>query len=186
MSARPEHVIDWNAVACAGEGEFRAARRLLEHWGAVGRTGYYNVLAVRLADPEAFLEDFARRLEAEPGLRNTVSRAMVCRHTFGFQSREEFEARAREAVLAWAPALEGQTFHVRMHRRGFRKALSSLEEEHYLDGALLEELEARGRPGRITFDDPDAVVAVETVGGRAGLSLWTREDLRRYPFLGVD
>lgn len=186
MTARPDPVSDWNAVACAGEGEFRAARRLLEPWGAVGRTGYYNVLAVRLADPDAFLADFARRLEAEPGLRNFVSRVMVCRETFGFQSREEFEARARDAVLAWAPALEGKSFHVRMHRRGFKKALSSLEEEHFLDAVLVEALEARGRPGRITFDDPDAVVAVETVGGRAGLSLWTREDLRRYPFLGVD
>jgi hypothetical protein len=29
-------------------------------------------------------------------------------------------------------------------------------------------------------------VAVETVGTQAGLSLWTREDLKRYPFLRLD
>lgn len=73
MTARSEQVSDWNAVASAGEGEFRAARRLLEPWGAVGRTGYYNLLAARLADPQAFLGEFARRLEVEPGLRNFVS-----------------------------------------------------------------------------------------------------------------
>jgi len=30
------------------------------------------------------------------------------------------------------------------------------------------------------------VIEVETVGNRAGLSIWTREDLRRYPFLRVE
>ena len=27
---------------------------------------------------------------------------------------------------------------------------------------------------------------IETVGGRAGMSLWTGEELRRFPFLHVD
>jgi hypothetical protein len=36
-------------------------------------------------------------------------------------------------------------------------------------------------------DRPDAgrILQIETIDGRAGLSLWRREDLRRYPFLGV-
>jgi tRNA(Ser,Leu) C12 N-acetylase TAN1 len=47
-------------------------------------------------------------------------------------------------------------------------------------------LAAAGTPGSISFDDPDAIVAIESVGQRAGVSLWTREDLRRYPFLRLD
>jgi tRNA(Ser,Leu) C12 N-acetylase TAN1 len=43
-----------------------------------------------------------------------------------------------------------------------------------------------GRPGRINFADPDHVIDIETVGNRAGLSIWSRDDLRRYPFLNVD
>jgi hypothetical protein len=43
-----------------------------------------------------------------------------------------------------------------------------------------------GNPGRITFADPDAILALETVDCRAGLSLWSREDLQRYPFLHLD
>jgi hypothetical protein len=50
----------------------------------------------------------------------------------------------------------------------------------------LEALRATGSPGRIVFDDPDAVVVVEAVGDRAGLSAWGREDLQRYPFLHLD
>ena len=57
--------------------------------------------------------------------------------------------------------------------------------EQFLAGLILESLEKRGEPGHVTFEDPDAVLAVETVGGRAGLSLWNREERERYPFLGV-
>jgi hypothetical protein len=41
-------------------------------------------------------------------------------------------------------------------------------------------------PGRIAFDDPDAIIQVESVDGRAGLSLWNRDELRRLSFLAVD
>jgi tRNA(Ser,Leu) C12 N-acetylase TAN1 len=47
-------------------------------------------------------------------------------------------------------------------------------------------LEMAGAEGEITFEDPDAILALETVGTRAGLSLWTREDLQRYPLLHLD
>lgn len=103
-----------------------------------------------------------------------------------FQSPEEFEAKAREAVGSWLTRLAGKSFHVRLHRRGFKRRLSSQEEERSLDTFLLQSLEQRGTPGRITFDDPDAIIAVETVGQRAGFSLWTREDMQRYPFLKLD
>lgn len=52
-----------------------------------------------------------------------------------------------------------------------------------LDEVLLKALEDLGMPGRLNFEDPDAIVAVETLGQQAGLSLWTREDLKKYPFL---
>ena len=47
-------------------------------------------------------------------------------------------------------------------------------------------LAAAGTPGQISLYDADAVVLIETVGPRAGLALWTRADLARYPFLGAD
>lgn len=72
-----------------------------------------------------------------------------------------------------------------MHRRGFKGKLSTAKEERFLDETLVDALDALSAPGRITFTDPDAILQIETVDGRAGLSLWRREDLRRYPFLGV-
>ena len=54
-----------------------------------------------------------------------------------------------------------------------------------LDQVLLDALVAKDTPGSIAFEDYEAVLAVETVGQRAGLSLWKWEELERYPFLGL-
>jgi tRNA(Ser,Leu) C12 N-acetylase TAN1 len=89
-------------------------------------------------------------------------------------------------VLKWVAQLAGKRFHVRMHRRGMKGRLSSQAEERHLSEVLLAALEEAGTPGRVAFEDPDAVVAVETVGAGAGLSLWSREALHQYPFLKLD
>ena len=53
-------------------------------------------------------------------------------------------------------------------------------------GFRLVKVERAGTPGRISFEDPDAIIAIETIGQRAGMSFWRRADLQRYPFLRVD
>jgi hypothetical protein len=88
--------------------------------------------------------------------------------------------------LQWVPQLAGKGFHVRMYRRGFKGQLISQDEERFLDRVLLEALEQNGTPGHITFDQPDAIVVVETLGQWCGLSCWSHADLQRYPFLKVD
>ena len=82
--------------------------------------------------------------------------------------------------------LRGSSFHVRMHRRGFKGRLSSQREEQFLDHYILTRLEQEQCSGRITFDDPDAIITVETVGQRAGIALWSREERERYLFLNLD
>jgi hypothetical protein len=86
----------------------------------------------------------------------------------------------------WIADLCGKSFHVCLRRRGFKGPLSSQNEEEFLAGVLMEALEKSGSPGRITSADPDAIITIETVDCQAGLSLWTREELQRYPFLRLD
>jgi len=40
-----------------------------------------------------------------------------------------------------------------------------------------------GQLGKVSFTDPDAVIAIDTVDDRAGMALWTREDLARHRLL---
>ena len=179
-------MLDWNVVINLNQRGYRRAFSLLRKFGPVGKTDFFNVLVMEAEDIPGLLENLQKIQSEDPAALSFLSRLIPLTRTFSFRSPEDFEEKSREVVLAWAPELAGKGFHVRMHRRGFKGRLSSLDEEHFLDHVLLEALEKTGTPGRITFDDPDAIVAVETIGQRAGLSLWTREELRRYPFIRLD
>jgi hypothetical protein len=55
--------------------------------------------------------------------------------------------------------------------------LKTPDTEKLLDDAALAATSEIGAPGRLSFTDPDAVVAIDTVDDRAGVALWTREDI---------
>jgi len=177
---------EWNVVINLNEQARKQAYRKLEVFGPMRKTGFFNVLLMQVDDPHAMLETMRQWIQEDPHSLFFLSRIIPATRTFVFQSSEQFEARAKEVVLQWAPALAGKSFHVRMRRRGFKGKISSLEEEHFLDGLLIEATDKTGAPGRITFDDPDAIIAIETIGPWAGLSVWGREDLLRFPFIRLD
>jgi tRNA(Ser,Leu) C12 N-acetylase TAN1 len=177
---------NWNVVVTVHEEGFKPARRVLREAGPISPTDYHDVLVMTVEDPRAFTDWLAERIAQEPGLLNFISRVVPAAQLFDFHDAEEFAAKAREAVLGFRPALAGRSFHVRMHRRGFRHQLSAHEEERRLGAAVFEALQAAGTPATVTFDDPDAIVVIETVGARAGVSLFAREDMQRFPFLRPD
>ena len=174
---------DWNVLVTAREGGFARARRLLAGLGEVAETRFYNVLLLRVPDGRGLLQRLADQAAHDAGAVACLARVAPVDRTFSFQTAAEFLDRARGALLALAPALGGRSFHLRVRRRGFKGALHSQEAERSLAGAILAALEEAGRPARVAFEDADAVVAVETVGSQAGVALWTREDLARWPLL---
>jgi len=190
MSARRPRPLaalpDWNVVVSVHERGFAWARRFLAEFGIVGDTEFHNVLVMKVASPEEFLAAMGRRWKEEQKTSAHISRIVPATVAFDFDTIEEFETKARDAVASWAPLLAGKKFHVRMHRRGLKGVLSSQQEERLLDDALLEALARAGTGDGVRFDDADAVIDVETLGHRAGLALWTREDLERYPFLKAE
>ncbi|MEK7758750.1 MAG: THUMP domain-containing protein [Pseudomonadota bacterium] len=174
---------DWNVVVSVRSDCYRWVRQRLREYARVDHTDYYNILALRVEDPDAFIEELCRATVADPRLRDCLARAMPAPHTFLFQTAEEFEQRAQQAVAHFLPALGGKTFYVRMHRRGFRGTLASQKLEQSLDKYLLENLAAGGTPGHVRFADADAVVVIETVGQWAGVALVTRALWARCPFV---
>ncbi len=177
---------DWNAVISIHDRGLKLAYQRLGRFGLIGKTGFFNVLFMKVDDIHTMIEALREWTLEDPHALTFLSRLIPVTATFIFQSPEEFESKAKEAVLTWVPELAGKGFHVRMRRRGFKGKLSSLDEEHFLDNTLLEALEKAGTPGHITFSDPDAIIAVETISQWAGLSLRSREDLQRYPFIRLD
>jgi tRNA(Ser,Leu) C12 N-acetylase TAN1 len=175
----------WNVVITVHEGYYSLGRELLKPLGTVRKTDYFNVLVMAVDDMQQALETLKAMMDEKPEFCDAIARFVPAAHTFFFTSAEEFEEKAQKAALSWTRELEGKKFHVRMKRRGFKKRISSLDEEIFLDKVLIGALEKRGASGTISFTDPDAVIAIETVGQRAGMTLFTREELARYPFLHV-
>lgn len=177
---------DWNLVVTVQEHGFSRAWELLHTFGPVAKTDYYNVLTLRVADAVSFLDELQQAWEKQPALQEVLARVMPVERMFGFQNAEEFERKACAAVADWVGRLAGHSFHVRMHRRGFRYRIASQHEEQFLDHWLVEQTQHAGQGARITFDDPDYIIALETVGQRAGVSLWGRDARVRYGLLKLD
>lgn len=174
---------DWNVVVTVPEHVYNKSRGFLRQLGDVDRTGFYNVLTMEVPDIAWFLGKLADRIGASPDAAELISHLSPAQQTFDFDRPEEFEEQITRTAKTWLPELAGRSFHVRMHRRGFKGRLDSRREEQLLGRYLMDELQARGTPATIDFEDPDVVIAVDTVHHRAGMSLWTREDLERYPWL---
>lgn len=179
------HRHPWNVVISAREGHFAEAEQFLSQFGPVHRTDFFNVLTLHVADSARFLNDLHAGLELDPRPMEWLGRVVPLSSRFVFQTAEEFEEKSRQAVRAWLPELAGRRFRVRMHRRGFKGRLSSQDEERFLDRFVIDALAQGGAAARVSFDDPDLIIAVETVGQTAGVSLWEREQRRRYPLLGL-
>ena len=177
---------DWNVVVTVHEHGFAKACKLLETFGPIAKTGFFNVLVMKVADTEAFLDALQTEFDTDSALALILARVMPVSIVFFFQSPEEFEDQARKAAARLVPELAGRKFHVRMHRRGFKGHLGTQEEELFLDRFIVQRLADNGLSAEIDFDDPDVIIALETIGQRAGLSLWTRADIERYSCLKLD
>lgn len=115
---------DFNVVVTLrgrGGADYRKAVRLLRRLGTVAPSGFFNVLLMKAVDERAFLEGL-RTYATEDAelLAGCLSRALPLEHTFHFESPDDFDAKAKEVVLGLVPALHGKSFHVRIHRRGFK------------------------------------------------------------------
>ncbi|MEK4032344.1 THUMP domain-containing protein [Methylocystis sp. IM3] len=177
---------DWNVIITIYQDGYKRALRALREFGAATGSPYHNVLVMRVADPLALLESLERRTTEIPALDDAISRVAPAMANFDFESADEFRRKAKEMTLEWAPRLAGRSFHLRFHRRGADCDLPTPEVERFLDDALLEGLRQAGTPGAICFSDPDAVIAIDTVDNRAGLGLWSLEDLARHHLLRPD
>ena len=175
----------WNAIVTARGDRLPQARRVLRALGRVERTGFYNVLTMNVDDPQHLVDRLERLFAEHPGAVESVAHIFPAERCFEFSSPAEFESKARAAALTWVPRLAGKTLHVRVHRRGRRGTLVSPEAERAVADALLAAIHETGSPARVAFDDPDAIVLIETIGGRAGVALLTRDDYRQHPLLAT-
>lgn len=177
---------DWNAVISVKDHGFTRAMNTFSRFGEVVRTEFYNILIIKANDMAGMLDRVSEQMSRDPELMSFLSRLVPVTKTFIFSSGPDFEHKAQDALQEWIPRLIGKGFHVRIHRRGFKGRVNSPAEEKFLDAFIIGSLEKAGGSAHIVFDNPDAIIIIETIGTRAGLSFWTREDMEHYPFLKLD
>ncbi len=174
---------DWNVVITVFQGGYKRALRALRELGSVERSPYHNVLVMKVDDPAALLSAVEARTRESPALYDAISRVAPAQRTFPFQTCDELLSRAKSVIDEWLPRLEGCRCYVRLHLRGVRHDLQIQEMERRLDLEIVERTGGTGRPASIAFTDPDAIIALDAIDNRAGLALWTRDELRHYAVL---
>jgi tRNA(Ser,Leu) C12 N-acetylase TAN1 len=176
---------NWNVVVTTHDQGYRQAQRALRKIGSVYRTALHNVLVMHVDDPRTFLDDVDALARRMPDFAEVFSHVHAFERCFDFTTTADFERCSREVAKDWAPRLAGKTFHVRMHRRGPRNGWSGVTEAGLIADEVLGALRAGGASAQVRFDDPDAVILVETVDGRAGMTIVTRDERHGRPYLAA-
>lgn len=177
---------DWNVVVSVFHDGFTRALRALQKLGVAERSPYHNVLVMKVDDPVVLLEALEKRTQEYPALYDAISRVAPAVRDFDFLSEAEFVEKAKSIIREWLPRLAGRSFHVRLRRRGTIHELRTQDAERLFNDAIVDATTQVATPDKISFTDPDVVIAIDTVNNRAGLAMWTREELARFHLLRPD
>jgi hypothetical protein len=177
-------VDDWNVLATSVEGARPILLAGLRRYGAFRGAGYRNVAMGRVPDVPAFLSLLGDDLARDTVLAAALARILPITHTFRLDDADPLAS--LEAVLAELhPGMAGRSFFVRLERRGLHGTLHSSNVERTLGATLWRLEEAAGHQPRVTFGDPDVIIAIETLGDRAGIALIDRALRTAYPFVRI-
>jgi tRNA(Ser,Leu) C12 N-acetylase TAN1 len=164
-----------------------AVHELLDGLRAFGEfriTPFHYVCTGWVNDTTTFLDALLEAQQAGRHWTRHIARVVPLDSTFEFVP-ESLKGKLQSAVQHIAERIEGGTCFVRVERRGLAESLDSPELELTLAEGLFAAVEARGKAVRTAFDDPDYIVAVETLDTQCGIALITRYMRERYPFVRV-
>jgi tRNA(Ser,Leu) C12 N-acetylase TAN1 len=179
-------VKDWNVIVTIYREGLQRALRALQDIGPTDSSPYHNVLVMKVDEPLKVLDTVERLTDARPALYDAIARVAPAMRSFQFQSTDAFEAAVNSTVLEWLPMLAGRSFHVRLHRRGPNLDLRTPDAERLFDDAIIAATARAGTPACISFTEPDVVVVIDTIENRAGIAIWTKDDLARHRLLRPD
>ncbi len=172
-------------VTMANDGSYGLLLGELAPYGEFHETGFHGVSLGRVDDVAHFCEAISQKRGQQCIAFRDVSRVVPLERVFTFEV-DDFLAKLCMALRPWIARLAESRFHVRLERRGLKGQIISPDIEQALDAYILDELIDLGHSATIDFDDPDAVVAIETIGDRCGVGLITRTLNDRYDFVRVD
>jgi len=171
----------WNVLLVCRQGPGVTGRALaaLARLGRFRTGGYPQVLLGVVdrggGDPAASLTAGIEDVVAgEPPFDDLLERVVPVERAILFRREDVTEALCEELEDS-GPRLAGKSFHVRTHLRGLKGRVEHPAVERALGAFLGERAQAAGAPARVTFDDPDVIVAIEVAGQRVGYAFLDRQ-----------
>lgn len=174
----------WNVIAKPRKGCFERAKWHMYYLGTTVESGHGNLLVAAVSDIDEMLDYLVDREGCDSAMFRCFECIRPLRSEFEFETSEEFLDQATELIGGLAPKLAGKRFCIRLNSRGRPLPEDDGLVENALYNALLERLEDYHDPGQIGHGSCDVLIDVETVDNAAGIAMWTRSELERYPFLG--
>ncbi len=174
----------WNVLITVrpGPGRWRELLGALAGLGRFRPTAFRDVCVGEVADLKAFLEALrGAQADAKPWFAH-LGRVIPAETTFAF-TPETLAEQFKRASEPFLERMRSGSFHVRLERRGLEGKVPSPAIEREVAEHLYALAERQGKAMRTAFEDPDYVVAGETVGGECGVALLTRELRARFPFV---
>lgn len=143
-------------------------------------TGFRGVFRGEVED----FVDFVERAEREPLF--ALSRIIPIDESFEFSPDNAVESFCRAAKGLMDRVEEGESFGVKVERRGFQEELSSQELAQEVGAFVYNELRARdGTEPTVDLEDPDKLIIFETLRRWGGVGIISKEMREKCEYLMV-
>ena len=152
--------------------------------GTFRATSFKYVCVGVVDDMAAFLDLLLETQRSGAAWAAHIARVVPIASTFEFTA-ESLLAELKIATAIMLPHVPEARFFVRVERRGMAGKVHSGELELALADHLADLAASRGCILKVSFEDPDFIVAVETLETQGGVALITRDLRQRYPFVQV-
>lgn len=170
---------EYNLLLTAMRGEEFSLLRQLEalNLGVFKSANFKDVILGKVEDVEAFL----KRIEEETIFG--LARVMYIENWIDFEL-ENFEIEVFKAIKDRLQEIkQGQSFCVRISRRGLKGKLNSQQAEKKLGSLIWKELEARGIEPKVNLKEPDWLINIETIATKAGISIISKAKRKAHFYL---
>jgi hypothetical protein len=176
--------MDWNVIVTARAGPQFEHELLgaLAQFGRFRPTHFRYVCAGQVADVGRFLDQVRAAVESGAQWTSRLGRVLPVERMFLF-TPADFAAHLNAAVTPLVERMPAGSFCVRLERRGFAHELPTQDLERAVADHVYALAEAQGKALHTTFDDPDSIIAAETLGSECGVALLPRALRERYPFV---
>ncbi len=147
----------------------------LKELGRFERTGFRDVIKGEVEDFDRFLEEIEKR----PFL--PIAHVTPIRISFTFYPEdipEKFKEMVEPLINEVKP---GETFCIKVNRRGMKGIVKSQELAKEVGTFVWKRLRERdGAPHKVSLEDPDKAIVIETIGNWCGIGIIPREKRKEH------